>query len=78
MSLIAVSQRVEVDSQFGERRDCLDRLWTKFMMACGLTLSPLSQEVGPPLSCTPGLRQTKMYSLARSSGRSHRPIEYRV
>ena len=30
MSLIAVSQRVEVDSQFGERRDCLDRLWTKF------------------------------------------------
>jgi putative glutamine amidotransferase len=37
MSLIAVSQRVEVDSQFGERRDCLDRLWTKFMMACGLT-----------------------------------------
>jgi putative glutamine amidotransferase len=37
MSLIAVSQRVAVDPQFGERRDCLDQAWTKFMLACGLT-----------------------------------------
>jgi len=37
MSLVAVSQRVIVDPQFGERRDCLDQLWTKFLMECGLT-----------------------------------------
>jgi gamma-glutamyl-gamma-aminobutyrate hydrolase PuuD len=37
MSLIAVSQRVAVDSRRGERRDCLDQAWSKFMMACGLT-----------------------------------------
>jgi gamma-glutamyl-gamma-aminobutyrate hydrolase PuuD len=37
VSLIAISQRVAVDTQFGERRNCLDQLWTKFMMACGLT-----------------------------------------
>ena len=37
MSLIAVTQRVAVDSRRGERRDCLDQAWSKFMMACGLT-----------------------------------------
>ena len=37
MSLIAVSQRVAVDSRRGERRDCLDQAWSKFMMTCGFT-----------------------------------------
>jgi putative glutamine amidotransferase len=37
MKLIAMSQRVTVDPGFGERRDCLDQAWTKFVMACGLT-----------------------------------------
>jgi len=37
MSLIAVSQRVAIDTRHGERRDCLDQAWAKFMMACGLT-----------------------------------------
>jgi gamma-glutamyl-gamma-aminobutyrate hydrolase PuuD len=44
MSLIAISQRVAVDTQFGERRNCLDQLWTKFMMACGLTPIPVPNE----------------------------------
>ena len=37
MSLIAISQRVAVDSrrgERGERRDCLDQAWPKFIMAC--------------------------------------------
>ena len=37
MNLIAISQRVAVNSQFGERRDCLDQAWIKFTLACGLT-----------------------------------------
>jgi gamma-glutamyl-gamma-aminobutyrate hydrolase PuuD len=36
MRLIAISQRVVVDTNHGERRDCLDQAWTKFVMACGL------------------------------------------
>lgn len=44
MNLIAVSQRVDVDPQFGERRDCLDQLWTQFMLACGLTSIPVPNE----------------------------------
>jgi N5-(cytidine 5'-diphosphoramidyl)-L-glutamine hydrolase len=37
MSLIAISQRVIVDPNHGERRDCLDQAWVKFMVVCGLT-----------------------------------------
>jgi N5-(cytidine 5'-diphosphoramidyl)-L-glutamine hydrolase len=37
MKLIAISQRVTIDTKFGERRDCLDQSWTKFLSACGLT-----------------------------------------
>jgi putative glutamine amidotransferase len=44
MNLVAISQRAAVDSQFGERRDCLDQAWTKFMMACGLTPMPVPNE----------------------------------
>jgi gamma-glutamyl-gamma-aminobutyrate hydrolase PuuD len=51
MSLIAISQRVTLDRQFGERRDCLDQAWTKFMTACGLTsiLMPNDQEAAQRL-----------------------------
>ena len=37
MSLIAISQRVAVDPLYGERRDCLDQAWIKFVVTCGLT-----------------------------------------
>ena len=37
MKLVAISQRVAVEPKSGERRDCLDQAWIKFMMVCGLT-----------------------------------------
>jgi putative glutamine amidotransferase len=33
---VAITQRVDVIQAYGERRDCLDQAWTKFLMACGL------------------------------------------
>jgi N5-(cytidine 5'-diphosphoramidyl)-L-glutamine hydrolase len=36
MKPVAVTQRVEVVPAHGERRDCLDQAWTKFLAACGL------------------------------------------
>lgn len=39
MIRVAVTQRVEVVQGYGERRDCLDQNWSKFLTACGL--SPL-------------------------------------
>jgi len=33
---VGVTQRVSVDPAYGERRDCLDQAWTKFLVACGL------------------------------------------
>ena len=44
MSLIAISQRVTVDSRYGERRDCLDQAWIKFMTTCGLTPIPVPND----------------------------------
>ena len=36
MKVVAVTQRVSVVPEYGERRDCLDQAWAKFLMACGL------------------------------------------
>jgi len=36
MKTVAVTQRVSVVPAYGERRDCLDQAWTKFLAACGL------------------------------------------
>jgi N5-(cytidine 5'-diphosphoramidyl)-L-glutamine hydrolase len=36
MKLVALTQRVSVVPAYGERRDCLDQAWTKFLAACGL------------------------------------------
>ena len=36
MKAVAVTQRVSVIPAYGERRDCLDQAWTKFLAACGL------------------------------------------
>jgi N5-(cytidine 5'-diphosphoramidyl)-L-glutamine hydrolase len=33
---VAVSQRVAVVPEYGERRDCLDQAWTRFLQSCGL------------------------------------------
>ncbi len=36
MKTVAVTQRVSIVPAYGERRDCLDQAWTKFLAACGL------------------------------------------
>ncbi len=36
MKAVAITQRVSFDPAYGERRDCLDQAWTKFLAACGL------------------------------------------
>jgi N5-(cytidine 5'-diphosphoramidyl)-L-glutamine hydrolase len=36
MKAVAITQRVSVVPEYGERRDCLDQAWSKFLMACGL------------------------------------------
>ena len=37
MTLIAVTQRVTVVPEYGERRDAADQAWTRFLDLCGLT-----------------------------------------
>jgi N5-(cytidine 5'-diphosphoramidyl)-L-glutamine hydrolase len=53
MKAVAVTQRVSVVPEYGERRDCLDQAWTKFLTACGLfpVLLPNVTEVAVGL-CT--------------------------
>jgi gamma-glutamyl-gamma-aminobutyrate hydrolase PuuD len=36
MRAVAITQRVSVVPAYGERRDCLDQAWTRFLAACGL------------------------------------------
>ncbi|MFZ0638315.1 MAG: gamma-glutamyl-gamma-aminobutyrate hydrolase family protein [Candidatus Acidiferrales bacterium] len=36
MKAVGVTQRVSVVPAYGERRDCLDQAWPKFLAACGL------------------------------------------
>jgi putative glutamine amidotransferase len=36
MKAVAITQRVSVFPDYGERRDCLDQAWTRFLSACGL------------------------------------------
>jgi gamma-glutamyl-gamma-aminobutyrate hydrolase PuuD len=36
MKAVAITQRVSVVTAHGERRDCLDQAWTRFLAACGL------------------------------------------
>lgn len=36
MKTVAVTQRVSVYPDYGERRDCLDQAWTRFLTTCGL------------------------------------------
>jgi N5-(cytidine 5'-diphosphoramidyl)-L-glutamine hydrolase len=36
MKAVGVTQRISVVPAYGERRDCLDQSWTKFLAACGL------------------------------------------
>ncbi len=52
MKAVAITQRVSVVPNYGERFDCLDQEWTKFLAACGLlpVLLPNVIEVALALS----------------------------
>jgi putative glutamine amidotransferase len=36
MRIVAITQRVTIVPEYGERRDCLDQAWPRFIAACGL------------------------------------------
>lgn len=36
MKKVAITQRVSIVPEYGERRDCLDQAWPRFLAACGL------------------------------------------
>jgi N5-(cytidine 5'-diphosphoramidyl)-L-glutamine hydrolase len=41
MTPVAITQRVAVIPEYGERRDCLDQAWPRFLHACGLSPLPI-------------------------------------
>jgi putative glutamine amidotransferase len=41
MRTVAITQRVAVIPEYGERRDCLDQAWPRFLHACGLSPLPI-------------------------------------
>jgi gamma-glutamyl-gamma-aminobutyrate hydrolase PuuD len=45
MKTVAVTQRVVVDPPHGTRRDCLDQVWVKFLLECGLIPIPIPNSV---------------------------------
>ena len=36
MKVVGVTQRISVIPDYGERRDCLDQAWSRFLLSCGL------------------------------------------
>src|SRR5579872_2208630 len=50
MKSVAVSQRVVVDPPHATRRDCLDQVWTKFLLECGLIPIPVPNSVDAALT----------------------------
>jgi N5-(cytidine 5'-diphosphoramidyl)-L-glutamine hydrolase len=54
MKIVAVTQRVTVVPEYGERRDCLDQAWPRFIAACGLLPLPLPNVVDVALAMCSG------------------------
>jgi putative glutamine amidotransferase len=50
MKTVAVTQRVAVDPPHGTRRDCLDQVWVKFLLGCGLIPIPIPNSVDAALT----------------------------
>ena len=48
-SIIALTQRVEVDSRTNERRDCLDQNWAPFLEHIGYTIIPVPNTLSNPI-----------------------------
>lgn len=49
MKTVAVTQRVVTDPPHGTRRDCLDQVWIKFLLGCGLIPIPIPNSVDAAL-----------------------------
>lgn len=49
MKAVAVTQRVVVDPPHHTRRDCLDQVWIRFLIECGLTPIPIPNSVDAAL-----------------------------
>jgi N5-(cytidine 5'-diphosphoramidyl)-L-glutamine hydrolase len=50
MKTVAVTQRVVVDLPHATRRDCLDQVWVKFLLRCGLLPIPIPNSVDAALT----------------------------
>jgi gamma-glutamyl-gamma-aminobutyrate hydrolase PuuD len=50
MKAVGVTQRVVVDPPHGTRRDCLDQVWVKFLLGCGLIPIPIPNSVDAALT----------------------------
>ncbi len=50
MKIVAVTQRVVLVPEHGERRDCLDQAWARFIATCGLLPLPLPNVVDVALA----------------------------
>jgi putative glutamine amidotransferase len=50
MRAVAITQRVTVVPSYGERRDCLDQAWIRFLGTCGLLPVPLPNDVAAALA----------------------------
>ena len=54
MKTVAITQRVTVVPEYGERRDCLDQAWPRFIAACGLLPLPLPNVIEVALAMCVG------------------------
>jgi N5-(cytidine 5'-diphosphoramidyl)-L-glutamine hydrolase len=54
MRTVAITQRVTVIREYGERRDCLDQAWPRFIAACGLLPLPLPNVIEVALAMCGG------------------------
>jgi gamma-glutamyl-gamma-aminobutyrate hydrolase PuuD len=50
MKTVAISQRVVVEPSHGERRDCLDQAWTRFLVSCDLCPAPVPNDEAAALA----------------------------
>jgi putative glutamine amidotransferase len=57
--LVAVTQRVVIVPEFGERRDALDQRWTSFLSTCGYLAMPVPND--PAMAC-------ELVSVTRAGG----------
>jgi N5-(cytidine 5'-diphosphoramidyl)-L-glutamine hydrolase len=65
MKAVAITQRVEIVPSYGERRDCLDQAWAKFLAVCGLLAVPVPNVVEVALALC---QQTDIAGLVLTGG----------